>query len=193
MDEALASKQLGVEQKANVVAALNSIGVAATTSETWAQLIAKMAGVIKATGNATVADVLSGKTFSNTNSNGLTGTIPKRSDEFKSGTWLNPSGGIYVDTAMSLDGGYYPLGTKASIQISDSALIPDNIKKGVSIFGVQGINEMKRGFTKVSGGGGYFTVPYGQTVYKTGFLVPDEAKICVFMNSSTSNGVNGRC
>lgn len=78
-DEALAGKQLGVEQKANVVAALNSIGVAASTSETWAQLVAKMAGVIRATGNATPGDVLAGKTFSNASGNGLTGgclTIP---------------------------------------------------------------------------------------------------------------------
>ena len=66
-DEALAGKQLGVEQKANVVAALNSIGVTATTSETWAQLIPKISGVIRATGNATSADILAGKTASNQN------------------------------------------------------------------------------------------------------------------------------
>lgn len=78
MDEALASKKLGVEQKANVVAALNSIGVAASTSETWAQLIAKMAGVIRATGDAVATDVLEGKKFSNGSKNGLTGSMPNK-------------------------------------------------------------------------------------------------------------------
>lgn len=73
-DEATAAKQLGVEQKANVVAALNSIGVSASTSETWAQLITKMSGVVKATGNATPAQVLAGATFSNASANGLVGT-----------------------------------------------------------------------------------------------------------------------
>lgn len=75
--EAAAAKQLGVEQKNNVVAALNSIGVAASTSETWAQLVAKMAGVIKATGNATAGDILAGKTASNA-SGVVTGTMINR-------------------------------------------------------------------------------------------------------------------
>lgn len=74
-DEATAAKQLGVEQKNNVVAALNSIGVTASTSETWEQLILKMAAVIRATGTATSAQVLSGVPFSNASANGLTGTM----------------------------------------------------------------------------------------------------------------------
>lgn len=61
-DEAIAAKQLGVEQKANVVAALNSIGISASTTESWAQLISKMAAVVRGTGNALASDLLSGKT-----------------------------------------------------------------------------------------------------------------------------------
>ncbi|MGV2805120.1 hypothetical protein GNF85_15985, partial [Clostridium perfringens] len=70
--------QAGNARKAEVVAALVAIGVQASTSETWAQLIPKISAVIRATGNATVADVIAGKTFSNATSNGLTGTIPDR-------------------------------------------------------------------------------------------------------------------
>ncbi|PQP82962.1 hypothetical protein C0Q44_16500 [Paenibacillus sp. PCH8] len=79
--EATAAKQLGVEQKANVVAALNSIGVSASTSEIWAQLITKMAGVIRSTGNAKAAQVLSGATFSIATANGIAGTMPNRSTQ----------------------------------------------------------------------------------------------------------------
>ncbi|WP_340388517.1 phage tail protein [Paenibacillus sp. FSL E2-0151] len=66
--------QAGVERKAEVVAALNSIGVSASTSETWASLTSKVSKVIRATGNAVPADVLAGKTFSNNNGSNLVGT-----------------------------------------------------------------------------------------------------------------------
>ncbi|RAR39686.1 hypothetical protein DP091_29765 [Paenibacillus sp. MDMC362] len=70
--------QAGNERKAEVVAALVAIGVQASTSETWAQLIPKIAAVIRATGDATVSDVIAGKAFSNATANGLTGNIPDR-------------------------------------------------------------------------------------------------------------------
>lgn len=69
--------QAGNERKAEVVAALVAIGVSASTSETWAQLIPKIAAVIRATGNATAADILAGKTASNANGP-LTGSMPNR-------------------------------------------------------------------------------------------------------------------
>ncbi|SHN74545.1 Phage tail fibre repeat-containing protein [Paenibacillus sp. ov031] len=47
VNEAISAKQLGVEQKANVVAALNSIGVLASTSDSWAQLIKKISDIKK--------------------------------------------------------------------------------------------------------------------------------------------------
>jgi hypothetical protein len=114
-DEALAGKQLGVEQKANVVAALNSIGVAASTSETWAQLVAKMAGVIKATGNATATDILVGKTASNANGpvNGsmpnreAVTLIPGKTDQAIPAGYHNGSGkiaGVYVNPEAVLAG-----------------------------------------------------------------------------------------
>ncbi|GIO36192.1 hypothetical protein J41TS12_10530 [Paenibacillus antibioticophila] len=64
----------GNERKAEVVAALVALGVSASTSDSWDTLISKMSAIIKATGNATAADVLAGKTFSNANGNGLIGT-----------------------------------------------------------------------------------------------------------------------
>ncbi|MDH6675715.1 hypothetical protein M2277_006436 [Paenibacillus sp. LBL] len=125
-DEALAGKQLGVEQKANVVAALNSIGVSATTSDTWPQLIAKISGVIRATGNAVVADVLAGKTFSNASGNNLTGTMANRG----AGGTVTPG-----TTNQTKAAGYY---SSAITILGDPDLIAANIRTGVNIFGVVG-------------------------------------------------------
>ncbi|SMF72357.1 Phage tail fibre repeat-containing protein [Paenibacillus uliginis N3/975] len=128
-DEALAGKQLGVEQKANVVAALNSIGVAASTSETWAQLIPKIAAVIRATGNATVADVIAGKTFSNASENGLTGTIPDR----------GAGGTVTPNTAdQTKEAGRY---TSAITIKGEPNLIVGNLPKDKTFFGVTGLLE----------------------------------------------------
>ncbi|WP_339197887.1 phage tail protein [Paenibacillus sp. FSL P4-0176] len=139
-DEATAAKQLGVEQKANVVAALNSIGVTASTTETWEQLIAKIAAVIRATGTATVAQVLSGSTFSNVTGNNRTGTMAN-----------NGAGGTVTPgtTNQTKAAGYY----SSAITISGSAnLLAANIKNGVNIFGVVGtLSEGIRYATGVSG------------------------------------------
>lgn len=153
-DEALAGKQLGVEQKANVVAALNSIGVSASTSETWAQLVAKMAGVIRATGNANPADVLAGKTFSNASGNGLTGTMPNR----------GAGGSVIPGTINQTKAeGYY---SSAITILGDPNLIPGNIRAGVNIFGINGeLVEGKRTFS-VSG---VQVVSSGPVVYDVGF------------------------
>ncbi|PAD78045.1 hypothetical protein CHH67_08415 [Paenibacillus campinasensis] len=124
-DEALAGKQLGVEQKANVVAALNSIGVAASASETWSQLVAKMAGVIRATGNATPGDVLAGKIASNQYGE-IIGEIPVRGE----------GGTVVIGTRDIVKlSGYY----SSDIVIKgDQNKIPNNIKYGIKIDGVEG-------------------------------------------------------
>lgn len=135
-DEALAGKQLGVEQKANVVAALNSVGVAASTSETWAQLVAKMAGIIKATGNATAGDVLAGKTFSNGSGNGLTGTMPNRSAENNHMPGLEKT--IWAGDRYFIrpPAGYYNGSTW--VTANEPQLTADNIRKGSVIGGIAG-------------------------------------------------------
>ncbi|MFB4325434.1 phage tail protein [Priestia sp. BR_2] len=145
-DEALAGKQLGVEQKANVVAALNSIGVAASTSETWAQLVAKMAGVIKATGNATAGDVLAGKTFSNGSGNGVTGTMPNLTgvrDATGVAKWGDGALAVYPEKGYQKGGagdGEIKVTTSQLIR-AETKLSPDNLPKDVSVFGVIGVLE----------------------------------------------------
>lgn len=124
-----AAFQYGIERKNEVVAALNSIGVSASTSEDWDSLINKMAGVIKATGNATPADVLSGKTFSNIGGNNLTGAMPNRG----AGGTVTP--GTTNQTKLE---GYY---SSVITILGDAGLVPGNIPKDISLFGVQGILE----------------------------------------------------
>ncbi|MGD0032559.1 phage tail protein [Paenibacillus illinoisensis] len=135
MTEAAAAKQLGVEQKALVVAALNSIGVAASTSERWAQLIPKISGLIRATGNATAAQVLSGATFSNSSANGLTGTMANRG----AGGTVTPGTANQTKAA-----GYY---SSAISILGDADLVATNIRNGVDIFGVLGNLIPKRSAT----------------------------------------------
>ncbi|MDN4069277.1 phage tail protein [Paenibacillus vini] len=129
MQEAQAGKQAGIDRKAEVVAALNSIGVSASTSESWAQLIPKMASIIRATGNATVGDVIAGKTFSNASANGLIGTIP---DQGAGGT-VTPG-----TTNQTKAAGRY---TSAITILGDPDLVAGNLPKDVNIFNVQGILE----------------------------------------------------
>ncbi|GIO93199.1 tail fiber protein [Paenibacillus lactis] len=134
-DEALAGKQLGVEQKANVVAALNSIGVSASTSETWAQLIPKITTIIQASGNATAADLLVGKSASNA-SGAFNGGMPNRSAEnhhmpgLEKTVWagdryfIKPPSGFY-------DGASWVTSPEPNLK-------PENIRTGVNVGGVVG-------------------------------------------------------
>ncbi|WP_055109338.1 phage tail protein [Paenibacillus ihumii] len=121
--------QLGNERKAEVVAALVAKGISASTSESWNSLIEKMAGIIKATGNATAADVLSGKTFSNASGNNLTGTMPNQG-----------TGGIITPgtTNQTKAAGYYS--SPITVQ-GDAKLLPANLPKDVTLFGVTGVLE----------------------------------------------------
>ncbi|MUG68632.1 hypothetical protein GNP94_21920 [Paenibacillus campinasensis] len=152
-DEALAAKQLGVEQKANVVAALNSIGVTASTNDTWAQLVDKMAGVIRATGNATAADLLSGRTASNA-SGPITGTMPNRGAVSQTITTQNGS--------YNVPAGYH--NGSGVIRAAFANLIASNIRAGVNVGGVVGSLIEGRKFAKGSvspdlNGNGRYLVP----------------------------------
>ncbi|MGF6354084.1 hypothetical protein ABIE27_001994 [Paenibacillus sp. 4624] len=134
-DEATAAKQLGVEQKNNVVAALNSIGISASTSESWTQLINKMAGVIRATGNATAAQVLTGATFSNGSGNGKTGTMPNRgggahNQALSTEVWQGDR------TFLRAPDGYFD--GQSWVYALTPDLLPANIRAGKSILGVAG-------------------------------------------------------
>ncbi|MCP1135531.1 phage tail protein [Paenibacillus polysaccharolyticus] len=135
-DEATSAKQLGVEQKARVVAALNSIGVSAATTESWIQLIQKLTAVIRATGNATAVQVLSGVTFSNASANGQTGTMPNRSAQ--SAHQLAKLTEVWQgDRAFFMPpDGYYDGNSWVYALTPD--LKPDNLLIGKKVLGVAG-------------------------------------------------------
>ncbi|MGM1048643.1 MAG: phage tail protein [Bacillota bacterium] len=139
LDEAF---QAGNERKAEVVAALVAIGVQASTSETWAQLIPKIAAVIRASGNATAADVLAGKTASNAGG-AITGTIPNLTGiRNATGTskWADGALAVYPEMGYQKGGpgdGEIKVST-AALQYAESGLHAANIREGTSIFGVPG-------------------------------------------------------
>jgi len=118
--------QLGNERKQEVVDILIAKGISASTSESWESLLSKMTGIIKATGNATAADVLAGKTFSNATGNGLQGTMPNRG----AGGTVTPG-----TTNQTKAAGYY---SSSITVLGDADLVPGNIRRGVDVFGVKG-------------------------------------------------------
>lgn len=128
MAEAQAGKQAGIERKNEVVAALNSIGVAASTSESWDSLIAKMAAIIKATGNAGVGDVLSGRTFSNETGNNRIGTMANQGAQIITPGTIN----------KAIPAGYH---NGSGHVVGDPDLVAANFPKDVNLFGIQGILE----------------------------------------------------
>ncbi|MDM5279415.1 phage tail protein [Paenibacillus silvae] len=124
-----AAFQAGVERKAEVVAALNSIGISATTNETWEQLIKKISAVIIASGNAVPSEVLSGATFSSSIGNNLTGTMPNRGD----GGTITPG-----TVTQTKNAGFY----KTDIVVPGEVnLVSNNIRKGKSIYNIPGTLE----------------------------------------------------
>nr|WP_313884813.1 phage tail protein [Clostridium argentinense] len=80
-----------------------------------------------AEGNADVANVLAGKTFSNDNDTGIIGTMPNRGSLAQT---LTTQGGQY-----NLPSGYYSGGY---VKAQFSNLIASNIKEGINIGGVIG-------------------------------------------------------
>lgn len=78
------------------------------------------------TGNAQVGEVLSGKTFSNTSSTGLTGTMTNKG----AGGTITPG-----TTDQTVAAGYW---SSANTVSGDAGLVAGNIKSGASIFGVAG-------------------------------------------------------
>ncbi|MET1173763.1 tail fiber protein [Paenibacillus amylolyticus] len=118
--------QAGVERKAEVVAALNSIGVSASTNESWGTLITKMSGVIRSTGTATVGQVLAGTTFSNATGNNRVGTMPN-----------NGAGGTITPrtTNQTKAAGYY---NTDIVVPGEPNLLPENIRIGKTMYNIPG-------------------------------------------------------
>lgn len=142
--------QLGNERKSEVVAALVAKGISASTSESWDSLLSKLTSLIKATGNAAAADVLSGKTFSNASGNNLTGTMPNRGVVNQT---ITTQGGQY-----NIPAGYHDGSGKVTATFAN--LVAGNVKSGVNIGGVVG--------TLQPGG-------YGLLRYNSGEIAPTKA------------------
>lgn len=120
--------QLGNERKQEIVDALIALGVSASMADSWDTLLAKMSAIIKATGNATAADVLAGKTFSNAAGNNIVGSMPNQGS--KSAT-LTQQGQQYTIPAGKHDG-------TGKITASFANLVAGNVRDKVDIGGVVG-------------------------------------------------------
>ncbi|TYA10939.1 hypothetical protein FRY98_24530 [Paenibacillus faecis] len=132
--------QSGNERKAEVVAALVAKGIPATTAESWDSLIAKMAAIIRATGNAGPAQVLSGYTFSNASGNNQAGAMPKQASGARP---ASPDAG-YADGVGNLfskvpPGYYYE--DNVYISSHDPDFVAGNLPKDTNIFGLVGALE----------------------------------------------------
>lgn len=137
--------QLGNERKAEVVAALVAKGVSASTSESWNSLIAKMAGIIKATGNATAVQLLQGYTASNA-SGPITGSMPHlKGARAPLGVAKWPNGDLAVYNSLGYQDGGAGNGelrvTAALMQTVEPLFNGQNIAKDATIFGIQGLLE----------------------------------------------------
>ncbi|MNW46023.1 Phage tail fiber repeat protein [compost metagenome] len=119
----------GNERKQQVVDVLIAKGVTASTSESWDSLIAKLMAIVKAMGNATVADVLAPKTFSNASGNSFVGAIPS-----KGTATITPS-----TANQTIAAGQYLSGIQTIL--GDPDLVAGNLPKDVNIFGVVGALE----------------------------------------------------
>ena len=93
---------------------------------TWNDIVSSVKNIKEAQGNAVAADVLSGKTFTNSTGNVISGTMVNRGGA----TTVTPTTSNQTKAA-----GYY----SGAITIKgDSNLVAANIVSGKSIFGVAG-------------------------------------------------------
>lgn len=130
---------------------LTAKGVVALATETLAALAQKIADIVSAvlTGNASVGDVLSGKTFYNTDSNTkLTGTM---TNKVGSATVITPS---TVDQTIAQ--GYYGGASGDGKVLAVANAVAENIRSGVVIAGVTG-NVVEAKFAS----GSYVTITNG--------------------------------
>lgn len=107
-----AAKKSASDGKTLIAAAITAKKVAASGSDTFAVLAQKIGKIVLGSGNATKADVLAGKTFTNNDGVQYTGTMPNRGSFGFSSVNTTGSGaaGYYsvvtVDTRPSYTAGY---------------------------------------------------------------------------------------
>lgn len=111
--------------KTAVASAITGKGVAASGSDTFSQLGTKIGQISTGTGNAVAADVLTGKTFTNGISAGITGTMPNNG-----AATITPSG---TGPVMIPAGYHNGSGTVAQVTVPAA-----NVKSGTTIAGVVG-------------------------------------------------------
>ncbi|WP_152393752.1 hypothetical protein [Paenibacillus guangzhouensis] len=137
--------------KSTAATNLTAKGVAASASETLTALVNKISQIIRGSGNATTADVLATKTFTNDVGVQLTGTMPDYSAYPNNGGYvfaLSTKGDSMTSLIMEPPTGYYKQGKNVNgygaLIASDTNYIPANIIKGKSIFGVVGTAEQSQ-------------------------------------------------
>ncbi|WP_430217143.1 tail fiber protein [Paenibacillus humicus] len=169
--------QLGNERKAEVVAALVAKGISASTSESWDSLITKLNSIVKATGNASAAQLLNGYTASNANGS-ITGGMPDRGA---------------VTSTITMQGGQYTIpagyhnGT-GKITASFANLIAGNVRKDINIGGILGTLEQ----------GNYLPMNYldtsevGATVVKDIYSFPAGLSKLMFITEAEGAGFASR-
>ena len=130
---------------------------------------------IRATGDATAADVLAGKTFSQDAANGLIGNVA-------AGANLTGTAGARV---ITITDGLYS-GSKTATA-NDAALVMGNIKAGATIFGVLGSNAV---VDTTSGTAGAGDVKSGQVAWVQGAAVTGTIATVTLSpaNDTVSNG-----
>lgn len=125
--------------KTIVANAITQKGVTTATDAEFATMAGNIGKIITSTGNATAADVLTGKTFSNGSSTGLTGTMPSIAAK----TWTPTT------SAQTIPSGRYVAGQQTIA--GDANLVPANIVLGKSIFGITGTAPPGRRFVSSTG------------------------------------------
>ncbi|MDM8563336.1 DUF1566 domain-containing protein, partial [Candidatus Marithioploca araucensis] len=114
----------------------------ATNIKSTVDIFGVTGSVVEATGNATAADVLSGKTFSNSSGAGTNGSMADKEGDNAS-TAQVATAGVNKLTAPTgfYDGDDTVTATDAEIVGLDTGLTAENLKKDVDIFGVIGTYE----------------------------------------------------
>ncbi|MDQ0114347.1 hypothetical protein [Paenibacillus harenae] len=108
-----------------LAAAITDKGVPTAAEDSFQEMADNISDIVLGSGNAQLADVLSGKTFSNDSGPGKVGTMANRGA-------VNILPGMANQTVQQ---GYH---NGAGIVQGDTDLISANIKAGVNIFGVAG-------------------------------------------------------
>ena len=115
-----------------------------------------IAAATLATGTAAAAQVLTGYTFSNASSSGISGTMPNNEQVTATSTGLNAPGTLYSKPPM----GYYSGDSNCWLETYDANFTAANISSTSEVFGISGSYYSPHG-TQTFTGNGTFTVPAG--------------------------------